>query len=127
MSPSASFDVSGTMRHDTKSIVCATVGVMAPITVTMNAQGRIVIPAEVRAKLGLEAGAALLLHVDDDEVRLVSPRAERRKLQRQFAHLRPSGGPLASDDLIAERRVEAILEQIDDIEERRRVRRALDR
>ena len=100
---------------------------MAPITVTINSQGRIVIPADVRERLGFRAGDKLLIEVRDDDGRLQlsSPRSERRRVQRDFEHLRPTGEALASDELIAERRIEAILEHFDDFAERRRIRRAL--
>ncbi|UZN03529.1 AbrB/MazE/SpoVT family DNA-binding domain-containing protein [Cellulomonas sp. S1-8] len=42
---------------------------------TVNKQGRVVIPAEVRAALALEAGDRVEFVVEDDGVRLVTARA----------------------------------------------------
>lgn len=40
----------------------------------LSAEGRVVIPAEVRRVLGVEAGGQLLFVVEGQEVRLVTPR-----------------------------------------------------
>jgi AbrB family looped-hinge helix DNA binding protein len=40
----------------------------------LSAEGRVVIPAEVRRLLGVEAGGRLLIVVDGSDVRLVTPR-----------------------------------------------------
>jgi AbrB family looped-hinge helix DNA binding protein len=40
----------------------------------LSAEGRVVIPAEVRRMLGLEAGGRLLIVIDGSDVRLVTPR-----------------------------------------------------
>ena len=97
-----------------------------PLQARMNAQGRIVIPAEVRNRLGWSAGEERSLRVDEatGEVRLATPRAYLEQVrQRMSAHHWKEGDPYPSDALIAERRFEAALEQVDDLDERRRLRR----
>jgi AbrB family looped-hinge helix DNA binding protein len=73
----------------------------------INGNGRIVIPAEMRAKMNLKPGDSVLMTLGDDGVlRLESHMARIRKIQED---LRPYGKPgvLMSDELIAERREEA--------------------
>ena len=74
-------------------------------TATLGAQGRLVIPAELRAELGLEPGAVLHLHVSDG--RLVVTTAEHAA-----AMLRRLGSGVSRErslvaELLAERRAEA--------------------
>jgi AbrB family looped-hinge helix DNA binding protein len=74
-------------------------------TVVLGRQGRLVIPAEVRAALGLAPGDPLHLHVDDGRVVLERP-------QDAVAALRQLGASLTRDrslveELLAERRAEA--------------------
>jgi AbrB family looped-hinge helix DNA binding protein len=70
-------------------------------------QGRIVIPAEIRRALDLQAGMTLTFSVRDGEVVISTPMAAARKLQEIFATAPRKPGPLASEQLIAERRAEA--------------------
>jgi AbrB family looped-hinge helix DNA binding protein len=98
-----------------------------PVTVTMNPQGRIVIPAEVRRQLAWEPGETLLLRLDPESngIVLATPRSGRDQLRERFAHLRRTDGTRVSDDLIAERRFEAAIEGLDQVTQRR-LRRARD-
>lgn len=77
---------------------------------TLNANGRIVIPTEIRSQLGLKAGDTLLLDVEDGALRIESYPARIRRIQREFSKYAKPGvltsGVLASDELIAERREE---------------------
>lgn len=77
-------------------------------TLVMGKQGRVVIPAEVRAALGLSSGDELHLRVDDGRLILEQPRDA-------VAELRKLGAPIPStrslvDELIAERRAAAAAE-----------------
>jgi AbrB family looped-hinge helix DNA binding protein len=79
-------------------------------TLTVGERGRVVIPADLRHALGLEAGSVLVAHLEPDG-RLVLE--DRRSLVRR---LRGSWGPMpegrsAVDELLAERRAEAALEE----------------
>ena len=72
-------------------------------TVVLGKQGRLVIPAEVRAALGLQAGEALHLHIEEERLVLERPRraaAQLRGLARAVT------GRSFLDELLAERRAE---------------------
>lgn len=69
----------------------------------VNENGRIVIPAQFREAMGIQAGDEVLLRVEDDELRIttVAKRLERaRRLLRKY--VKP--GRRLADELIAERR-----------------------
>lgn len=79
-------------------------------TLTVGERGRLVIPAELRRALGIGPGSTLLARVEDG-ARLVLE--DRRSVARR---LRGSWGPMpdgrsAVDELLAERRAEAALEE----------------
>ena len=76
----------------------------------INANGRIVIPAAMREKLGLQKDDSVVMEVEDGVLRIESYIARIRRIQAEFAHLAPAGGLLVSDELILERRQEALLE-----------------
>jgi AbrB family looped-hinge helix DNA binding protein len=78
------------------------------VTVVMGKQGRLVVPAEVRAQLGLDAGDELYLHVSGRQIVLERPADALRALQDQLADL--SGKRSLVDELLAERRAEAAAE-----------------
>lgn len=68
--------------------------------------GRIVIPIEVRQRLGLEVGSELVLTVQDDQATLMNAKAARRKArQRVRRYVKP--GVSLSRELMAERKQEA--------------------
>lgn len=69
-------------------------------------RGRIVVPAKVRERLGLHSGDRFILTVEEDgSMRLVNVRDQVERIRGIFAHLAP--GRSLSDELIAERRLEA--------------------
>ncbi|HEV2325603.1 MAG TPA: AbrB/MazE/SpoVT family DNA-binding domain-containing protein [Terracidiphilus sp.] len=72
----------------------------------INENGRIVIPAEIRQKLGIKSGDTLYLIADGDALRIESHRARIRRIQESLRHLIPPDRVL-SDELIADRREEA--------------------
>ncbi len=78
---------------------------IAETRLEVDEQGSIVIPAELREKLGIEVGTKLIARVEDDRLVLTNPKTILNKLQDLFAHI-PSHISLA-DELIAERRAEA--------------------
>ena len=70
----------------------------------LGQQGRVVIPADVRAALGLQPGEALRLHVEDERLVLERPRSAAAAL-RGMARL--AHGRSLVDELLADRRAEA--------------------
>jgi AbrB family looped-hinge helix DNA binding protein len=90
----------------------------------LSPNGRIVIPAAIREALDIKPGDSLLMEVEDGVLRIESHGARIRRIQKEFAHL-AIPGRYASDELIAERRQEALLEQ-EDFERARELRRIRD-
>lgn len=72
----------------------------------LGAGGRIVIPADMRAAMGVSEGDTLLARVVDGEFRLLSREAAIRKVQALVRRHVPEGISLV-DELIADRRAEA--------------------
>jgi AbrB family looped-hinge helix DNA binding protein len=101
--------------------------VAGPLTAhtRINANGRIVIPAAMREKLGLLKDDSIVMEVEDGVLRIESYLSRIRRIQAEFAHLAPVGGLLASDALIMERRQEAQLEN-EALERARELRRIRD-
>ncbi len=76
----------------------------------LSANGRIVIPAEIRKQLGLKVGDNLLLDVEDGVLKVETYATRIRRIQQVFSkYIKP--GVLASDELTAERREEARREE----------------
>ncbi len=76
--------------------------------VRLGSQGRLVIPAELRAELAAEEGTVYVASVDDTGALVLrSPEHALRELQRRWADAE-AGSPV--DELIAERRREAAAE-----------------
>ena len=72
--------------------------------------GRVVIPAAYRRALGVEEGDHVQLHLEGDEVRIVSRAGAIARAQELVAKYVPPGVSLV-DELIAERRREAAREE----------------
>jgi AbrB family looped-hinge helix DNA binding protein len=87
----------------------------AAYAVTMADRGRLVLPAEVRERLKIKEGDRLTLRVDPDgTLRLQTAEVFAHSLVGMFKHLAP--GRILSDELIAERRREAAIEDRKDRE-----------
>lgn len=73
----------------------------------INENGRIVIPAEIRARMNLKPGDSILMRLEEDGILRVEPHQARiRRIQQEFKkYAKP--GARASEELIAERREEA--------------------
>jgi AbrB family looped-hinge helix DNA binding protein len=83
----------------------------------INQNGRIVIPAAIRQQMGFKAGESLLMEVEDGVLRIESFPARIRRIQESLKQfIQP--GRLLSDELIADRREEARLEEEDMIRDR---------
>jgi len=77
-------------------------------TLVLGQQGRLVIPAEVRAALGLSAGDRLHLHLNGSKLVLERPADAAAELRGLAASI-PATRSLV-DELLAERRAAAALE-----------------
>jgi len=77
-------------------------------TVVVGQQGRLVIPAEVRAAWGLSAGDRLHVHLAGDRLVLERPRDAAVQLRRLGSKVPP--GRSLVDELLAERRAAAAAE-----------------
>lgn len=73
----------------------------------MSEGGRVVVPLEIRKKMGLKDGDTVLWEFVDGEARLTTRLARIRRAQALFQKYWPKDGPSPVDELIAERRVEA--------------------
>jgi AbrB family looped-hinge helix DNA binding protein len=71
--------------------------------------GRLVIPADFRAALGMAPGDDVLVRLEDGELRILTPRQAIRKAQQLLSDCLPADRSLA-EELIAERRREAARE-----------------
>ncbi len=78
---------------------------MGMYAVKLEKSGRILIPAEIRRRLGLNAGEDVLISVDDQMVTVEGNRAAVvKKIQEELRGYAP--GRVLSEELIAERRAE---------------------
>jgi len=68
--------------------------------------GRIVIPAEVRERLGMEIGSDLVLTVEADHATLLNAKSARRKAREKVRRYVPSAVSL-SKELMNERKAES--------------------
>jgi len=83
---------------------------MTHATLAVNEQGRVTIPAQLRRELGIESGSSLVAYVDDGRL-ILEPRAYLvARIQREARASLVSGGSVV-DELINERRREAVREQ----------------
>jgi AbrB family looped-hinge helix DNA binding protein len=79
------------------------------VRVRVNEQGRVVLPAALRSRVGIKPGDTVAVILHDDHLEIATPEALR---DRVWARLEPApGAPFASDELIAERRAEAAREE----------------
>jgi AbrB family looped-hinge helix DNA binding protein len=82
---------------------------MERILTKMGEGGRLVIPAEYRKALGVKPGDELVLVLEENSLRVLTPREGIRRAQALVRAYVPEGVRL-SDELIEERRREADLE-----------------
>lgn len=82
---------------------------MAHGTTTLNANGRVVIPAAVRRELGLDPGTELTVGVEDGRVVIETRENLLRRIRAEWQAA--AGEESMVDELIADRRLEAAKEQ----------------
>ena len=76
--------------------------------VTVADRGRLVLPAEIREKLKIRDGDRVAVAIEEDgSISITTKDVAISMLRGMFKHLNKPGQPLASDELIAERRREA--------------------
>lgn len=75
----------------------------AEVRLKINENGRVVIPAEFRRALGVDAGDEVILSWKDDEIRITTHRRRIERAQRRARQYVKPGVSLV-DELIAERR-----------------------
>ena len=69
----------------------------------VNENGRVVIPAIFRKRLGIRIGDEVVLQLEDDELRIITLKRNIERAQRLVRkHVKP--GTSLVDELIAERR-----------------------
>jgi len=78
---------------------------MHQIKTKLGVGGQIIIPPEFLQILGLEVEDAVILRLEDSEVRIFTPQKAIRKAQKLVSEYLPDERSL-SDELIAERRLE---------------------
>lgn len=86
---------------------------MASVKVKLEANGRILLPADVRRKLGIVSGDTLLLDVDDNGIRLWTQAMAIRALQEAVAAKVPAGVSLVDELLEMRRKEGARLDAVD--------------
>ena len=75
--------------------------------VTVTDRGRLVLPAEIRKQLKIRAGDRVAVAIEEDcTIEIETLDVSIRKMRGMFKHLAPKDH-FASDDIIAERRREA--------------------
>jgi len=84
-----------------------------PVSATLGADGRIVIPAAYRKAMGVEPGDVLILRCEDGELRAAGRDATIRRIQEEVRRHVPADVSLV-DELIADRRAEAARAAADD-------------
>ena len=81
---------------------------MGPVTSRLEPSGRVLIPAALRRKLGLEPGQELIIVEEDGGLQIYTRAAALKKVQDYFAAFK--GDRCWSEELIQERRQEAARE-----------------
>jgi AbrB family looped-hinge helix DNA binding protein len=78
-------------------------------TLKVGPDGRILIPAGLRRRAGIEPGKTMTVRIEGDHLVLEDPVVAIRRLQESLASLRRPGESIV-DELIADRRAEAARE-----------------
>lgn len=76
----------------------------------LDASGRILIPAETRHAMGWDSGTEVVLESDGHSLRVLTLDEFTKEVQDDFGRWK-TGEPLLSEELIAERRLEAARER----------------
>ena len=79
---------------------------MSDVRTKIGVGGRVVIPARYRKRIGVEVGDEVVLQLDGEGVRLLTPRQAVKQAQDLVRKYVPAGRSL-SDELLEDRRKEA--------------------
>jgi bifunctional DNA-binding transcriptional regulator/antitoxin component of YhaV-PrlF toxin-antitoxin module len=83
----------------------------SPTHLRIDRSGRLVLPAPLRAAMGLRGeGKLVATPQPDGSLRLETAHAVIARIQRALAPFRPADGSSVADELVAERRAEAARE-----------------
>ncbi len=94
------------IEHGEK-VVARTAGNTAPLRLSIGADGRLLIPASLRAAMMLDDAGAVTAWVVDGELHVISSAGAVEQLQNLVARIDTGTGPVV-DELIKERRAEAM-------------------
>lgn len=83
---------------------------MSRMTTTLDEEGRLILPADVRRSLGFEAGDPVVFELDDKGLHVLPGRNEAVKRAQELVRKYVPEGRSLSDELIEERRRESRLE-----------------
>ncbi|MGD0014003.1 MAG: AbrB/MazE/SpoVT family DNA-binding domain-containing protein [Bryobacteraceae bacterium] len=83
---------------------------MGGFTTKVDQAGRIIIPAPVRRRLGLQPGSEVVLSLTGDRLTLWTRQQALHRAQKYFRRLAPAG-ELWSEELLADRQREAEFER----------------
>jgi AbrB family looped-hinge helix DNA binding protein len=78
----------------------------------IDGQGRLLIPAALREKMGLKPNGHVAMYLDEDGLHVLTTHLTIKRAQREFRQFVPEGVSLA-DELIADRRAEAAREDVE--------------
>jgi AbrB family looped-hinge helix DNA binding protein len=68
------------------------------VSATLSSSGRVVIPMDVRRRLGLVEGSVLRFHIDDEGVRLLPPPGDVKRLK---GRLKAPAKPVTVEEMSA--------------------------
>lgn len=81
------------------------------IEINVAANGRMVLPAGVRKRLGLENGGKLMLNESEFGLELSSMRQRTSKAQKFYQEISAGKPSFSVDDFLAQKRADASLEK----------------
>ena len=81
---------------------------MNPVRAKLGENGRVIIPASFRQKLHWSSGDNIILHINNNEISITTPKEALSKLQMKVkTQMEKIGNISLVDELIANRRKEA--------------------
>jgi AbrB family looped-hinge helix DNA binding protein len=80
------------------------------IEINVAANGRMVLPADIRKRMGLENGGKLVLNESDLGLELMTARQRAAKAQELYKKFSEGKRMTTVDELIAQKRVDAAIE-----------------